>query len=604
MPGEAFAPFSALAESGALPPLSSAPALNPNHSALSLHLDNTCKRLNSSRDPAAEAQRLAGRWKDEKLLSVGEMNILVGFNGPELPDAICGLLSHGGLLLVIEPNPALMAAIIGHCKLDALEKWEGQLSFCPSNDPGYIVATLKDALRKRLQSHAPTVAVPELERLFNDQYRQLRNDIAAVVELELRNRSTIDRLAHKWYVNSMLNLQLHASEPYVDKLQNAFQNHAAIVAAAGPSLNSMIPVISRLQEHTVVIAVGTALKPLLAHNIQPDFIVVVDAAQEIESQFPAQAPEHSFFVAPPSVSPRLFSLFKHQCFIFSGDHLPGYKRWIAQTQPPPASLKIGGTVAASAIDLAVWLGCSDIILAGLDLAYGKDLSTHAHGSVYTTCRGNAADCVMIPDNLGGSVPTSIQFRSYVRIIDDFLARLASSANPPRIYNTSLQGARITHSTAISPEKVQELSFSRVKIDKYAYIVRLKDENKGRNGIGDSAWKLAVNLALAQFKEFRRYLESAGKLCAGIDPGPGAFPDHVLRQLEEIDGKLRTLSAPSLLMEGMIEAMCVRLQQNKNHDFSAVLASTSGFYGQLAEHAAFAVECLESTAGEHNTIIGD
>ena len=56
----------------------------------------------------------------------------------------------------------------------------------------------------------------------------------------------------------------------------------AIVVAAGPSLNKNIDELKRAKGKAFIIAVDTAIKPLLKKGIIPDMFAIVDGKKPIE----------------------------------------------------------------------------------------------------------------------------------------------------------------------------------------------------------------------------------------------------------------------------------------------------------------------------------
>ena len=50
----------------------------------------------------------------------------------------------------------------------------------------------------------------------------------------------------------------------------------AFIVGAGPSLDECLPIIKENQDKAVIIGCGSALDPLLAHDITPDFLVLLE----------------------------------------------------------------------------------------------------------------------------------------------------------------------------------------------------------------------------------------------------------------------------------------------------------------------------------------
>ena len=172
----------------------------------------------------------------------------------------------------------------------------------------------------------------------------------------------------------------------VSQLKNLLEGQIpAFVVSAGPSLNKNIDQLKKVGSRGCIIAVDTAIKPLLNHGIMPDFFVIVDGKKPTElmdhplvSQIP--------LVTCTIVAKGIMDLHQGKKFFYTSDNpleLLLYKEARSSAGKVkdlyPTTLATGGSVANSAFSLAHYMNAKNIIFVGQDLALTNN-RTHADGT--------------------------------------------------------------------------------------------------------------------------------------------------------------------------------------------------------------------------------
>jgi hypothetical protein len=328
----------------------------------------------SRRQPAAEATRvvdtaLAGRACPPLVLVIG-----AGLGG-----VVEDLVRRDATVrvLVVEPDGSGAAAFLGHRDWTTLIRErrllvlsgpefrgvEGAWRFVPSGEA------------------APVIVVhPVLAREYPDDVRRAAAVGMRVLGDARANAGAENALAGPYLLNTIENLGVIAHEGDVDALAGAFEGVPAIVVAAGPSLDCVVADLVRLQDRALVIAVDTALRPLLAQGVVPHLGVAVDPSERNARHLTAlDGVDGTWFVAEPSVHPSAFPTFAGRTFTFRvGDNHPW--PWLSSLGVTRGMLAAWGSVLVSALDLAVRVGAEPIAIVGADLAY-------TGGQPY--CRGTA-----------------------------------------------------------------------------------------------------------------------------------------------------------------------------------------------------------------------
>lgn len=166
---------------------------------------------------------------------------------------------------------------------------------------------------------------------------------------------------------------------FADTLAGAFAGRTAIILAGGPSLREALPWVREHRDQLVIIAVSRISKILLDEQIVPHIIATVDPQKisfEVSREmlhFAASEPA-PVLVNGHHASPLLVGQWGGKS-AFTGSLFP----W-----PTPLNTDnlfyTGPTVSNFALSLATHMGCSTIILAGVDLCFSPEGQTHAAGS--------------------------------------------------------------------------------------------------------------------------------------------------------------------------------------------------------------------------------
>lgn len=153
---------------------------------------------------------------------------------------------------------------------------------------------------------------------------------------------------------------------FAKDLYGKFKNAPAIVCGGGPSLATVAPELKRLQDKAIIIGCGAGVEALLKMGIKPHFAAHVDPA-----------PLHRFSSADFPVFYQLrtdasvVTKYKGRHLLVSGTGNFALESWVQKKWGLESVFDGGWTVGTFGASLAVLLGCSTVILAGIDLATSK-----------------------------------------------------------------------------------------------------------------------------------------------------------------------------------------------------------------------------------------
>lgn len=204
-------------------------------------------------------------------------------------------------------------------------------------------------------------------RLFPDETKIIWNHIKTAVTKAKNVLITRSHFAQRWLKNTV-NFFAKVQKGYsLQKTQKP-----VIIACSGPSLNGSIPFIKKFRKSFVLIAVSSAISPLLNNEIKPDLAISTDGGYwakkhlEFDSSLIKDIP---FALTPEGAFPS--SLLKN-CRIIPLTYQDGFEnRYFSSLCKDFIPAKRNGTVSGTALQLALNWTENDVFLCGLDQASAK-----------------------------------------------------------------------------------------------------------------------------------------------------------------------------------------------------------------------------------------
>ena len=322
----------------------------------------------------------------------------------------------------------------------------------------------------------------------NNAHHNLPHTYSALArEVEEKLKSLI------WKYSSQFDYRLHYKTQLINypdnhtsaaSLKNIFQGKTALILAAGPSLDTLLPWLQAHRDQAVVIAVSRIAAKLSHAGLTPDIFVTSDP-QEVSFTVCAEMlefGEHTLLAYANNASPRLIGQWTGPA-VYLKTLLPWHDTFAGTedniTICPP-------TVTNSAINLALAMGCSHIALAGVDLCYNAQGFTHASGTTERNAAGpliNELDHI-ITTNDGREADTN---QGYYEAIES-LSKQAEQA--------LAQGCVITN-LAPDAAKIDHVQYTPAENYEFATV------------LNQPAWETITSALPEQNRDYRaQYLKNA------------------------------------------------------------------------------------------------
>lgn len=247
----------------------------------------------------------------------------------------------------------------------------------------------------------------------------------------------------------------------------------AILVAAGPSLNKNIQELKNAKNRAFILAVDTAVKPLMKAGIVPDAFFTIDPHKLLEL-VDIEGAQQIPVIAPTSARYALLERQKgKKIFYFDGYAVPLHI--YSMNKKEFWDVAGGGSVACYCFSLLYKMGFNTIILAGQDLAY-TDNKSHADGTFQEKMpQENTGHMIMVKGNYEEKVPTLPNLRMYLEWFEMYVAGMKERYDV-RVINATEGGAWIEGTELMTlKDAIAETCAGREEIDFTDRIEHMESE---------------------------------------------------------------------------------------------------------------------------------
>lgn len=389
--------------------------------------------LHSVYDPVRDAEKLVNAAIKEEAAIYVVQGFGFGYHVVELERRVC----EESKILVVERNMDVFVSALRHIDMTELIN-SPKVCFSVNEKISLTQLKFKRLINYWQEPSIETIRFAPAVNLDPGFFAELTERIRDEFLVDIRNIGTLIFLSTLWQYNTLKNLEYIIKSPGVNRIaeDRLFEGRTVVMVSAGPSLNKSIGYLKEYKDRVTIICVGTALKALLKHGIKPDIVVAVDGSHKMMAQFEGLELDGIHLVSSSSLFPGIVELFKGQTFFFGGGN--EVVQWLSPVIGENGSLAVGGTVAVSAIDLAVQGGAENILLIGQDLSYLEDGTTHADNTMYDGVKADTSGWRRIPGNYDEEVLTDSMFFTYLKIMERLVAGIKTS----NVVNCTAGGARI------------------------------------------------------------------------------------------------------------------------------------------------------------------
>lgn len=347
-------------------------------------------------------------------------------------------------IMIYEPSVHIFQKALNYIDLEKIME-KHTIIFWIENVGGMTINKL-DLMLERLMKlerlkNLQLFALPNYDIIFKEEWELL---FKKCKEAALSNRvsyNTAIAFSASTSINVLKNARYLCDGYKTIQLFRAIPTDVTgIVVAAGPSLNKNIKELKKAKGKAFIIAVDTALKPLLQEGIIPDMFFIVDAQKPLDL-IKEEEVRKIPMVTTLNATPEILEYHKGKKFFFDENYqfaenimLKSGLRW--------GGVETGGSVATNAFSLLYKLGLKTIILVGQDLALTGN-KTHADGTFEEHMPEiDTKNYEWIEGNVEKKVPTRTDFKVFLNWYVYSIQQYKEHVKEFRVINATEGGAKI------------------------------------------------------------------------------------------------------------------------------------------------------------------
>lgn len=372
-------------------------------------------------------------FEPELIFGIGNGDYLATFRrqNPENP------------IFVYEPDEAVFFALMNHRDLSEILEDENLFLGVGKQGIDSIRNWMEIGINYSNYEYLVFCALPGYTSVYPYEYLLLKRTFMETIETLVLKRNTLRAEAGLIVENELSHIRDCVKQASLAELIAAFEREnvkeerTAILVAAGPSLDNNIQELKAVEGKAFIMAVDTAMKPLLQAGIKPDMFITVDPVKDM-FLYEQEGIEEIPMILSVNVRAGVSKLHtgKHFYTMHNGDYIDSImKRYEKET----VAVLSGGSVATDAFEILRKMKFATIILVGQDLAYPGN-RTHAKAAYDRDVDSKAGEGLYftVEDIHGEPILTRLDMNHYRRWFEDKI-----SANPKlRVIDGTEGGAKI------------------------------------------------------------------------------------------------------------------------------------------------------------------
>ncbi|MDA3788946.1 MAG: DUF115 domain-containing protein, partial [Desulfobacula sp.] len=437
---------------GDIIPTETVPTLRFNHPGKNhTYAHNPC-------DPINEIQENMGLLKTETRLNM-TVCIFIGMGLGYGPLIAFEQRKDIFKLIILEPSLDLFCMALKYIDLHSLIKSDKVLILAGEIDWDAFDTNINQKSIKTDFNFSDALPLFDWEP---ELYNNVKNKARPYVIRAISSIGGIAQFGEQWFKNRISNLTLFRESSSVDVLKGAFKGKPAIIVSAGPSLGKSMKLLKRTVGRCVLIAVDSAVAPLLQNGITPDIVTTLDF-RNLNSEK----------LSPDIIQPADFSLVaaiysstlsakrlpvKNLFFSFQENDT---QDWILSALKVKHKMPPIGSVALLSLGFAQMIEADPIVMVGYDFALTSTETDHVKGAVFSY-NWNAKGTITVPGTDGKPVKTRGFLLEFKQNFEQLLRQLPGNYINATASGAHIEGTRVQElSTVIEQYMVEKMSTENI-----------------------------------------------------------------------------------------------------------------------------------------------
>jgi len=425
--------------------------------------------------------------------------LILGLSNSYLLKRLADLTIETAWTIIVEPNPKVLKKFLEIYDLSKIiNEHNNRLIFIT----GSIENIRKNFLLNINSLVGYYFVSPEIIRTFTstrvnteqfDEIFELFKDVVVNFAFNTGNDLDDTLLGIK---NEIRNLPYVFNRPNLKNLKGILNGRKVICVSSGPSLDKQLPLLKKVQGKAVIICAESAFKALLAHDIEPDIVCILERGENslhfsIEG---AKIPNKTYLFGLTIIEPKIYEKWGERAIPCFKDNLT-FSNELHERLGDFGKFPSGNSVAHFNLMLAEYLGAEDIILIGQDLAFSDSGEHHSKSTPYAKLNEkeeekyglipNDNDIVYLDGYFGGKVKSKKLWKQFLIWFEILLKQVQAN-----VIN-STEGGAIIKGTTNRPfleivkdlEGKEDINFSKM-VDQYSNTTAKINKNQIFNAINE------------------------------------------------------------------------------------------------------------------------
>jgi hypothetical protein len=456
-------------------------------------------------------------------------------------------------------------------------------------------------------------------------FRRVDAALGALIDRRRVNLNTLNRFGKLWLRNLLANAAEFAQAPGVGQLSDRFDGIPALVLAAGPSLDEVLPLLVPLRQRLLLIAVDTSHRLCREAGGNADLLVTVDPQYWNARHLDRAELADTVVVSESSAHPRIFRQLNQAsaALYFISSFFP-LGRLLEEAVGSKGIVGAGGSVATTAWDLARLVGCRTVYMAGLDLGYPGG-RTHCRGAYFEE-RAHQESSRLVPietgrfrslreagptwveNNSGGRTLTDRRLLIYKWWFENQMSQAKQGqgcAAGTTTFSLAREGVFISGMPFREPEELLRLPVIRSRVDdRTAEIRREARGYAAKEGAERRQAASAALMGLARdLEQLTSYTAKARSICARLrqlareGSPPNSESSTLYRELDRFDGAILELSSRNVvgfLFQSLIQRILDSPESRRSAD--EILEISEELYGEMTRSAEYHLGLITAAVG--------
>ncbi|MEK4239923.1 motility associated factor glycosyltransferase family protein [Paenibacillus sp. FSL H7-0714] len=326
----------------------------------------------------------------------------------------------------------------------------------------FVVVGEFDLLQTQLTMHISQyannslsiIAPPIYRKLYESTINSLQSKVKEALSTQLSNQATLKNFKSEWVQNILFNLPYVVMSTPAVKLKEIAIGIPVIIVGSGPSLQYDISYLHDLQSKCLIIAAGSSIQALEHHGVIPHIVVSIDGGLPNYRVFENIDTSKVALLYSPQINYNILEHYKAPLIAagLSSDSIT--PNFVDKEDIPVfrSTTSVTGTV----LQIAEYMGASEIILMGQDLSY-PDKQIYSSGVRHATKEQSAQLLEeaneLVPNVDGGFNSTSLKMK--VTLNDMELQIKLINFSGVKVINSSRHGAHIEGTEWVPVDEMSE-----------------------------------------------------------------------------------------------------------------------------------------------------